>query len=140
MNFQDLSTVNAILNSISLIFLLIGYRHIKAGRKEQHKKFMLAAFSTSVLFMISYVMYHANVGSVPFQGTGWSRPVYFTILITHIILAAVIVPMALLTVIRGLKGNFDLHKPLAKRTFPLWVYVSASGVLVYIMLYHIFAP
>lgn len=138
MKFEDLSTINAILNLISFVFLVIGYRHIKAGRRELHKKFMIAAFSTSTLFLISYLIYHANVGSVKFQGEGWSRPVYFTILISHIILAAAIVPMAVLTLYRGLKGKFDLHKLLAKKTFPIWVYVSVTGVLVYIMLYHIF--
>jgi uncharacterized membrane protein YozB (DUF420 family) len=99
---------------------------------------MIAAFTTSVVFLISYLIYHANVGSVPFQGEGWSRPLYFTILISHIILAAIIVPMTVMTLYRGLTGKFELHKPLAKKTFPIWVYVSVTGVLVYLMLYHIF--
>lgn len=140
LKFEDLSTVNAILNFISFVLLILGYRKIKAGDKELHKKFMIAAFSTSGLFIFSYLFYHANVGSVPFQGEGWSRPVYFAILISHIIFAAVIVPMAVLTLYRGLKGRYDLHKPLAKKTFPIWLYVSVTGVTVYLMLYHIFKP
>jgi uncharacterized membrane protein YozB (DUF420 family) len=138
MNFEYLATVNAILNFISFVLLVTGYRHIKAGRREQHKKFMIAAFITSGLFLISYLIYHAKVGSVPFQGEGWSRLVYFTILISHIILAAVVPPMAILTLYRGLKGNFDLHKKISKKTFVVWVYVSVTGVIVYLMLYQIF--
>ena len=138
MRFEDLSTVNAVLNFISFVFLVIGYRLIKAGRRDQHKKFMIAAFSTSGLFSISYITYHANVGSVKFQGEGWSRPLYFSILISHIILAAVIIPMSVLTLYRGLKGNYEKHKPLAKKTFPVWIYVSVTGVIIYFMLYWIF--
>ncbi len=138
MKFEYLSTVNAVLNLISFFLLLNGYRHIKAGRREEHKKFMLAALGTSGLFLISYLIYHAKVGSVSFVGEGWIRPVYFTLLISHIILAAAIVPMVLITVARGLKGNFELHKKIARKTFPVWVYVSISGVLVYLMLYHLF--
>ncbi|MFA6456523.1 MAG: DUF420 domain-containing protein [Bacteroidota bacterium] len=138
MKFEYLSTVNAVLNFISFILLVVGYRHIKAGRREQHKRCMIAAFSVSGLFLVSYLTYHANVGSVPFQGEGWSRPIYFAILISHILLAAVIVPMAILTIYRGLKGKFDLHKKIAKKTFPVWLYVSVTGVVVYLMLYHIF--
>ena len=99
---------------------------------------MLAALGTSGLFLISYLIYHAKVGSVSFTGEGWIRPVYFTLLFSHIILAAAIVPMVLLTVARGLKGNFELHKKIARKTFTVWVYVSISGVLVYLMLYHLF--
>ena len=138
MKFEHLATLNAILNFISFILLMIGYRHIKAGRREQHKKFMIAAFSTSGLFLISYLVYHANVGSVPFQGEGWNRTLYFTILVSHILLAAVVPPLAILTLYRGLKGKFDLHKKVSKKTFVIWVYVSVTGVLVYLMLYHIY--
>ncbi|MDP1677721.1 MAG: DUF420 domain-containing protein [Bacteroidota bacterium] len=138
MKFEDLATVNAILNFISFVLLVIGYRHIKAWRREQHKKFMIAAFITSGLFLISYLIYHAKVGSIAFQGEGWSRLVYFTILISHVILAAVVPPMAILTLYRGLKGKFDLHKKISKKTFVIWVYVSITGVVVYLMLYHIF--
>lgn len=138
MTFNDLSTVNALLNFTSFVLLILGYRHIKAGRREQHKKFMISAVVCSVLFLVSYLTYHAEVGSVKFQGEGWSRPIYFTILISHTILATVVAPMIILTLIRGLKGKFDLHKKIAKKTFPIWVYVSVTGVIVYLMLYHIF--
>ena len=138
MKFEDLSTVNAVLNFISFVFLVIGYRHIKAGRREQHKIFMIAAFITSGLFLISYLTYHAKIGSVPFQGEGWSRPFYFTILISHIVLAAVVPPMAIVTLYRGLKGKIDLHTKISKKTFVVWLYVSVTGVIVYLMLYQIF--
>jgi putative membrane protein len=138
MKFEDLSSVNAILNFISFVLLIIGYQYIKAGNKERHKKFMIAAFITSGLFLISYLIYHAKVGSVAFQGRGWSRLVYFTILFSHIILAAVILPMAIVTIYRALKGRFEIHKRLAKKTLPIWLYVSLTGVIVYLMLYQIF--
>ncbi|HAP35786.1 MAG TPA: DUF420 domain-containing protein [Bacteroidetes bacterium] len=138
MKFENLATVNAILNFISFVLLVVGYYHIKAGRREQHKKFMIGAFATSWLFLISYLIYHAKVGSIAFQGEGWSRPVYFTILISHVILAAVVPPMAILTLYRGLKGRFDLHRKISKKTFVIWIYVSITGVIVYLMLYHIF--
>ena len=138
MRYEDLASVNAFLNFVSFVLLLTGYRHIKAGRKAQHRKFMLSAIGTSTLFLISYLIYHAKVGSVPFQGEGWSRPVYFAILISHIILAAAIVPLVLTTVFRALKENFDAHKRIARWTFPLWLFVSVSGVVVYLMLYHLF--
>ncbi len=138
MKFEDLATVNAILNFICFVLLIIGYFHIKAGRREQHKKYMIAAFATSGLFLISYLFYHAKVGSIAFQGEGWSRSLYFTILISHIVLAAVVPPMAILTLYRGLKGRFDLHTKISKKTFVVWMYVSVTGVIVYLMLYHIF--
>jgi len=138
MSISDLSTLNAILNFSSFIFLVLGYREIKAGRRERHKKFMLSAATCSALFLISYLTYHYFVGSVKFQGEGWSRPVYFSILISHTILAAALVPMALLTLYRGLKGKFELHKKVSKKTWYVWIYVSVTGVIVYLMLYHIF--
>lgn len=139
MNFSNLSTLNAILNFTCFVFLVLGYRQIKSGNREKHKKFMLAAASTSVFFLVSYLIYHWQVGSVKFQGEGWSRPVYFTILISHTILAMIVFPMAILTLFRGLKGRYDLHKKIAKKTFPIWIYVSVTGVIVYLMLYHIFS-
>jgi putative membrane protein len=138
MTINDLSTLNAILNFTSFILLTLGYRQIKAGNREGHKKFMLTAASCSTLFLISYLTYHYFVGSVKFQGIGWSRPVYFSILISHTILAACLVPMAILTLYRGLKGKFDLHKKISKKTWYVWMYVSVTGVIVYLMLYHIF--
>lgn len=138
MTINDLSTLNAILNFTSFILLLFGYRHIKNGNRAAHKRFMLSAAACSTLFLISYLVYHYFVGSVKFQGEGWSRPFYFSILISHTILAAVLAPMAILTLYRGLKGKFDLHKKISKKTFYIWMYVSVTGVLVYLMLYHIF--
>lgn len=140
MSVNDLSTLNAILNFTSFVLLVLGYRQIKKGNRQIHKRFMLSAASCSVLFLVSYLTYHYFVGSVKFQGEGWSRPLYFVILISHTILAAVLAPMAIVTLYRGLKGKFDLHKKMAKKTFPIWIYVSVTGVLVYLMLYHIFKP
>ncbi len=138
MAIHDLSTLNAILNFTSFVFLTLGYRQIRKGNREKHKKFMLSAAVSSSLFLISYLTYHYFVGSVKFHGEGWSRPVYFSILISHTILAAVLVPMALLTLYRGLKGKFDLHKRISKKTWYVWMYVSVTGVIVYLMLYHFF--
>ena len=133
-----LPAVNAALNGTSALLLVVGQRLIKRGRIEAHKRTMIAAIVCSALFLISYLYYHAQVGSVRFQGQGWSRPVYFTILLTHTVLAAVIVPMVLVTLYRGLKRMDVRHKAIARLTFPLWVYVSITGVAIYTMLYHFF--
>ena len=132
---SDLPTVNATLNTISAILLTIGYVLIRQRRIEAHKRCMLAAFAVSVLFLISYVIYHANAGSTPFTRQGWIRPVYFTILISHIILAFVIVPLALRTLYLAWRERFEQHRRIAKITLPVWLYVSITGVLIYIMLY-----
>ncbi len=132
---SDLPTVNATLNTISAILLTIGYVLIRQRRVEAHKRCMLAAFAVSVLFLISYVIYHANAGSTPFTRQGWIRPVYFTILISHIILAFVIVPLALRTLYLAWRERFEQHRRIAKITLPLWLYVSVTGVLIYLMLY-----
>lgn len=137
LKLHDLPTLNAILNSISAVLIVIGYFLIRARRIEAHRKIMLAAFTTSTLFLISYLVYHAQVGSVHFQGTGAIRSVYFTILITHTILAAVVAPMVVVTLFRGLKGRFEKHRKLARITLPVWLYVSVTGVVVYAMLYHL---
>jgi uncharacterized membrane protein YozB (DUF420 family) len=137
MNLSLLPTVNAFLNGMTGILLLIGYFYIRRGKRSIHKKVMLTAFSTSILFLISYLYYHAHVGSIPFKGTGVARPVYFTILVSHSILAAVIVPMAIVTLSRALSSRFDKHKKLARWTLPIWLYVSVTGVTVYMMLYHL---
>ena len=131
--------INATLNGTSAVLLLIGWNFIKRGRMAAHRVFMIAAVAASTLFLISYLYYHANVGSVPFQGRGWSRPIYFTILTSHTILAVVIVPMVIITLTRALRQRFDRHRAIARWTFPLWLYVSVTGVLVYFMLYHWFA-
>jgi uncharacterized membrane protein YozB (DUF420 family) len=136
MNLSLLPTINAFLNGVTGILLLIGYFYIRRGNRSIHKKVMVTAFSTSILFLISYLYYHAHVGSIPFKGTGIARPVYFTILVSHSILAAVIVPMAIVTLSRGLSSRFDKHKKLARWTLPIWLYVSVTGVAVYVMLYH----
>lgn len=132
---SDLPTVNATLNTISAILLTIGYVLIRQRRIEAHKRCMLAAFAVSVLFLISYVIYHANAGSTPFTRQGWIRPVYFTILISHIILAFVIVPLAIRTLYLAWRERFEQHRRIAKITLPVWLYVSITGVLIYIMLY-----
>jgi uncharacterized membrane protein YozB (DUF420 family) len=135
MSVHDLPAVNATLNAISGILLLVGYSRIKTGQRDQHKAWMIAAFVSSALFLASYLVYHAQVGSVPFTRQGFVRPLYFTILITHVILAAAVVPMILLTLTRGLKGRFVQHRRIARWTFPIWMYVSVTGVLVYVLLY-----
>jgi len=131
--------INASLNGASTVLLLLGHRFIKKGRMPAHRATMITAVITSTLFLISYLYYHAHVGSVHFQGRGWSRPVYFTILISHVVLAAVIVPLVIVTLIRALRERFDRHRAIARWTYPLWLYVSVTGVLVYFMLYHWFA-
>jgi uncharacterized membrane protein YozB (DUF420 family) len=137
LKLHDLPTLNAILNSTSAVLIVVGYFLIRARRVEAHRRTMLAAFTTSTLFLISYLVYHAQVGSVHFQGTGAIRIVYFTILITHTILAAVVAPMVVVTLFRGLKGRFEKHRKLARITLPVWLYVSVTGVVVYAMLYHL---
>jgi uncharacterized membrane protein YozB (DUF420 family) len=131
----DLPAVNATLNAIAAILLVIGYRLIRLGRREQHRRVMLAAFATSALFLVSYVVYHANAGSRPFAGQGAIRVVYFTILISHVVLAAAILPMALVTLNYALRERFERHVPIARWTLPVWLYVSVTGVVVYLMLY-----
>ena len=135
MTVQDLPAVNAILNALSAILLLVGYFLIRARRIKPHRNVMLTAFATSVLFLICYVVYHAQVGSVPFTRQGFVRPLYFTILITHVTLAATVPPLAIVTLSRGLKGRYARHRAVARWTFPIWMYVSVTGVLVYVLLY-----
>jgi uncharacterized membrane protein YozB (DUF420 family) len=135
MSVTDLPAVNATLNALSGILLLIAYTHIRARRIQQHRRFMIAAFATSSLFLVCYLVYHARVGSVPFTRQGFVRPLYFTILITHVTLAATVVPLALVTLSRGLKARYPQHRRIARWTFPVWMYVSVTGVLVYVLLY-----
>jgi uncharacterized membrane protein YozB (DUF420 family) len=132
---QDLPAVNATLNAISGVLLLVGYALIRRRRIWHHRACMLAACGTSSLFLISYVIYHAQVGSVPFRREGLVRPLYFTILITHVVLAAAVLPLAALTLVRGLKQSFRAHRSIARWTLPIWLYVSVTGVLVYVLLY-----
>jgi uncharacterized membrane protein YozB (DUF420 family) len=131
----DLPSLNAALNSLSAAFLILGFIFIKSKNIKAHKACMLSAFASSSLFLISYLVYHYQVGSVPFRGQGAIRTLYFTILLTHTILAVVVVPMALITLFRALRENFSKHRRIARWTFPIWLYVSVTGVLVYVMLY-----
>lgn len=135
MTYQDLPTINALLNAISAVFLLAGYVNIKNGKRETHKRFMVSALVTSALFLISYVIYHYQVGSVPYPYHDWTRPVYFTILIPHVILAAVNVPFIIILVTFAFKQNFEKHKKLARWVWPVWMFVSVTGVIIYLMLY-----
>ena len=130
--------IDASLNGISAVLLLIGRNLIKHGRMAAHRAVMIGALVSSSIFLTSYLYYHWHVGSVHFQGQGWSRPVYFSILISHTILAAAIVPMILITLSRALRERFDRHRAIARWTYPLWMYVSVTGVIVYFMLYRIF--
>jgi putative membrane protein len=138
MTVEDLPTLNATLNAISAVLLSVGYMFIRRKERQRHKACMLAAFAMSVLFLMSYVTYHAQVGSKPFPGEGAIRALYFTVLIPHVILAAAIVPLALITLSRGLSNRFDAHRRIARWTLPIWLYVSITGVMVYLMLYKLY--
>jgi uncharacterized membrane protein YozB (DUF420 family) len=135
MTVHDLPAVNATLNAISGVLLVIAYVFIRKRQIERHRRTMIAAFVMSSLFLVCYVVYHAQVGSVRFTRQGIVRPIYFTILITHVTLAAVVLPMAIVTLSRGLKARYGQHRRIARWTFPIWLYVSVTGVLVYVLLY-----
>ena len=137
MSVTDLPALNATLNAISTVLLVTGYTFIRRGDRRRHRACMLAALTTSAMFLTSYVIYHAQVGSVPFKGTGWIRTLYFAVLIPHVILAAAIVPPVLITVSRALSAKYDKHRRIARWTLPLWLYVSVTGVIVYLMLYQL---
>ena len=137
LDYTVLPAVNAALNSIATVFLSVGWMFIRRGDITRHRACMISAFATSALFLISYVVYHANVGSVPFQRQGLVRIAYFTILVTHIILAALILPLALVTLSRALSRRFDRHRAIARWTLPIWLYVSITGVVIYAMLYRL---
>lgn len=130
--------INATLNATSAVLLVTAHRMIKRGRMNAHRALMLTAIATSTLFLISYLYYHWHVGSYHFRGHGWSRPVYFAILISHTVLAAAIVPLIIITLTRALRERFDRHRAIARWTYPLWLYVSITGVVIYFMLYRIF--
>jgi uncharacterized membrane protein YozB (DUF420 family) len=132
--------INATLNGCSAVLLVTGRSLIARGKMAAHRAVMITAFATSCLFLTSYLYYHwpGHGGVVYFRGTGWSRPLYFTILISHTVLAIVIVPLVLITLTRGLRGQFDRHRPIARWTYPLWLYVSVTGVIVYFMLFRLF--
>jgi uncharacterized membrane protein YozB (DUF420 family) len=135
---SDLPLLNASLNATCFVLLTTGYVLIRRGRIAQHRAVMIAAFCTSVIFLVSYLTYHAQIGSKPFPGQGPVRYLYFTILLTHTILAAAIVPLVLITLSRGLKRRDDRHRAIARWTLPIWMYVSVTGVIVYLMLYRLY--
>lgn len=137
MELSNLPTVNAVLNGVSAILLATGYALVRRRRLAAHRACMLAAFGTSTLFLISYLIYHANVGSVAFTGEQGIRVVYFTILVSHVVLAVLILPLALLTLRQAMRKQFDRHRSIARWTLPIWLYVSVTGVIVYMMLYRL---
>ena len=137
-DYSIFPVINATLNGTSAVLLLIGRNLIKRGRMAAHRAVMITAVAVSTLFLISYLYYHAHVGSVHFKGRGLSRPIYFSILISHTLLAAAIVPLVIITLSRALRERFDRHRAIARWTYPLWLYVSVTGVVIYFMLYHLF--
>jgi uncharacterized membrane protein YozB (DUF420 family) len=134
MGLDQLPLLNAILNSISTVLLFLGFLQIKKGHRQTHMKLMWSAFGVSTLFLVSYLVFHYQVGSVGFEGQGWIRPVYFTILISHIILAIAIVPLVFVTLWRGMKEQYGKHRKIAKYTWPIWMYVSVTGVVIYLFM------
>ena len=138
LSVSDLPLVNASLNGLATILLIAGYICIRQRRIAAHRAAMIAAFVTSVLFLVSYLVYHAHTGSRPFPGRGAIRGIYFVILITHIVLAATIPPLAGVTLWRAYRGRFDRHVRVARWTLPLWLYVSITGIVVYVMLYRMY--
>ena len=140
MNDSILPHLNAALNGASFLLLLAGFYQIRRGHVAAHRAFMVSALAVSVLFLVSYVTYNAQYGSVRFAGQGLVRPVYFFILVTHVLLAAGIVPLVFVTARRALRGDFERHRRIARWTYPLWLYVSVPGVIVYLMLYHLYRP
>ncbi|HEX8183946.1 MAG TPA: DUF420 domain-containing protein [Blastocatellia bacterium] len=133
-----LPTLNAILNATSGALIVVGFLFIRRKRVNAHRACMIAAVGSSILFLISYLVYHYHHGATRFLGTGWVRAFYFAILITHTILAAVIVPFVIVTLTRAVRGQFARHLRVARWTFPMWLYVSITGVIVYLMLYHFY--
>jgi putative membrane protein len=139
MSVSDLPAINASLNALCTVFLILGFVFIKQGKREAHQKCMVAALITSAVFLSCYLYYHFNTQVVTkFVNPDWFRPIYLTMLLTHVVLAVVIVPMILMTFSRAVKQNFELHKKIARWTWPLWMYVSVTGVLIYLLLYQIF--
>ena len=135
----DLPTLNAVLNGTSAVLLTLGYLFIRRKKVNLHKACMVSAFVISTLFLASYLIYHYHAGSKPFPGEGWTRPLYFAILISHVILATVTLPLSIVTLARGLRGCFEKHRSIARWALPIWLYVSFTGVIVYLLLY-VFYP
>jgi protein SCO1/2/putative membrane protein len=134
---HSLPAVNALLNGASFVLLVIGFALIRRGRRDAHQRVMIAAFACSVLFLTSYLIYHAQVGSVRFQGQGSVRTLYLSILLTHTVLAAAVPFLAAITLVRALRARFDRHRAIARITLPIWLYVSITGVVIYVMLYQL---
>lgn len=137
MDYSILPSINAALNAISAILLTFGYVNIKRGHRDTHKKFMIAALISSALFLTTYLIYHNAVGSVPYPHHDWTRPLYFAILIPHVILAALMTPFIVIAVAHALKGRFEKHRRIVRWLWPVWMFVSVSGILVYVMLYQL---
>lgn len=139
MSVTDLPAINASLNALATVLLLVGYGFIKTGRQRAHKRTMISAFIVSVIFLTCYLIYHLNTQAVTtFQGPASLKPVYFTLLISHVILAAAVPPLCLVTLYRAWREQFDQHRRIAKITFPIWLYVSVTGVIIYLVLYQLF--
>ena len=138
MNLHDLPALNAMLNATSGILLFTGWRFILRGRRDAHLRCMAAAFGISVVFLASYLVYHAHVGSTPFPGSGLAKTAYLSMLFTHVVLAALVPPLAAITLWRAYRNELDRHRWIARITFPIWMYVSVTGVIVYVVLYRIY--
>ena len=139
MSIQDLPLINACLNGLATVFLILGFVFIKQGKKIAHRNCMVSAFVTSAVFLTCYLIYHFNTEVVTrFVDPAWFRPIYLIILLTHVVLAIVILPLIFMTLSRALKARYELHKKIAKWTWPLWMYVSITGVVIYLLLYQIF--
>jgi len=134
-SISDLPTLNAALNGTSAVLLTLGYLFIRRKKVNLHKACMVSAFVISTLFLVSYLTYHYHAGSKPFPGEGWTRPLYFAILISHVILATATLPLSIVTLARGVRGRFEKHRSIARWALPIWLYVSVTGVVVYLMLY-----
>ncbi len=132
--------LQALLNAAAAVLMLLGYYFIRGGRRIAHRNAMVATLLVSAVFLVSYLTYHARVGYLPFAGEGWIRPIYFTLLFSHIVLAGVIVPLVLGTVWLAVRGNFSRHPVIARWTLPVWLYVSISGVIVYLLAFHVYRP
>jgi len=140
LSLSSLPTLNALLNATSALLLIGGYRYIRRQNVRAHRTCMAAAFTVSVLFLLSYLTYHYHAGTTRFTGQGWIRPVYFSILISHTVLAALVPFLALVTLFRAVKEQFPRHRRIARWTLPIWLYVSVTGVVVYLILYHLYPP
>lgn len=132
--------VNAVLNAISTVLLIIGFMLIRAGRRDVHRKVMISALAVSAAFLASYLVYHFTAPIFVFPGTGWTVPAYYALLISHVILAVIVTPLVVLTAYRALKGTFDRHRAVARWTIWMWLYVTITGVMIYVILYHVYPP